>query len=103
MRLRTLLVGAIAIGAVAASPASAAELLRTDVTVPSAAERSCAERKLAGGEGYAQRTVVIPTAGAVAARLTAAQGDWDVAVFEADTGQAHAGLHWLNKNKIEKK
>jgi hypothetical protein len=91
MRLRTLVVLVIAIGAVAASPASAAELLRTDVTVPSAAARSCTERPLAGGEGYTQRTVVMPTAGGVAARLTAAQGDWDLAVFEADTGQVVAG------------
>jgi Zinc carboxypeptidase len=91
MRLRTLMVLVIAIGAVAASPASAAELLRTDVTVPSAAARSCTERQMAGGEGYTQRTVVMPTAGSVAARLTAAQGDWDLAVFEADTGQVVAG------------
>ena len=61
MRLRTLLVGLIAVGAGAgAGPASAAELLRADVAVPSAVERSCTERQLAGGEGYTQRTVAMP-------------------------------------------
>jgi Zinc carboxypeptidase len=92
MRLRSAVVGLIAIGAGAgAGPASAAELLRADLAVPSAVERSCTERELVGGEGYAQRTVVMPAAGAVAARLTAAEGDWDLAVLEADTGQVVAG------------
>jgi zinc carboxypeptidase len=101
MRLRTLVILAIAMGAGAgAGPASAAELLRADVAVPSAVERSCTERKLAGGEGYAQRTVVMPTAGAVAARLTAAQGDWDVAVFEADTGQVVAGSAYRGAREL---
>jgi hypothetical protein len=81
----------IATGAVAASPASAAELLRDDVGAQDAVERSCTERRLSAGGGYAQRTVVMPAAGSVAARLTAAEGDWDLAVFEADTGQVVAG------------
>jgi hypothetical protein len=101
MRLRTLVILAIAMGAGAgAGPASAAELLRADVAVPSAVERSCTERTLAGGEGYAQRTVVMPTAGAVAARLTAAQGDWDVAIFEADTGQVVAGSAYRGAREL---
>jgi hypothetical protein len=100
MRLRTLVVVALAIAVFAASPASAAELLRTDVAVPSAAERSCTERKPAGGEGYTQRTVVMPTAGAVTARLTAAQGDWDLAVFEADTGQVVAGSAYRGAREL---
>jgi Zinc carboxypeptidase len=101
MRLRTLVILAIAMGAGAgAGPASAAELLRADVAVPSAVERSCTERRLAGGEGYAQRTVVMPTAGAVAARLTAAQGDWDVALFEADTGQVVAGSAYRGASEL---
>jgi hypothetical protein len=92
MRLRTAVVGLSPGGACAgAGPASAAELLRTDVTVPGAADRSCTERQPAGGDGYAQRTVVMPAAGAVAARLMAAEGDWDLAVFEADTGQVVPG------------
>src|SRR5918999_1318720 len=98
--LRTLVVVVLAMGAVAASPASAADLLRTDVTVPSAVDRSCTERELAGGEGYAQRTVVMPTAGAVAARLTAPEGDWDLAVFEADTGQVVAGSAYRGSREL---
>ena len=98
--LRTLVVVVLAMGAVAAGPASAADLLRTDVTVPSAVDRSCTERELAGGEGYAQRTVVMPTAGAVAARLTAPEGDWDVALFEADTGQVVAGSAYRGSREL---
>jgi hypothetical protein len=100
MRLGTLVVAVIAIGAFAASSASAAELLRANVAAPSAVERSCTERRLSGGEGYAQRTVVMPVAGAVAARLTAAQGDWDLAVFEADTGQVVAGSAYQGSREL---
>ena len=101
MRLRTLVVGLIAVGAGAgASPASAAELLSTDVTAGGAVDRSCTERRPAGGEGYAQRTVVMPTAGAVAARLTAAEGDWDLAVFEADSGQVVAGSAYRGAREL---
>jgi Zinc carboxypeptidase len=101
MRLRALVVGLIAVGACAgAGPASAAELLRANTAVPSAVERSCTERKLVGGEGYAQRTVVMPAAGAVAARLTAAGGDWDLAVFEADGGQVVAGSAYRGAREV---
>jgi Zinc carboxypeptidase len=75
----------------AASPAAAAELLRTDVSAASAVDRSCTERELSGGTGYVKESVHMPDAGAVVARLTAAGGDWDVAIFEADSGQVVAG------------
>jgi hypothetical protein len=74
-----------------ASPAAAGELLRKDVTAGSAVDRSCTAGKLSAGEGYAQETVTMPAAGSVVARLAAASGDWDVAVFKANGGQAVAG------------
>jgi Zinc carboxypeptidase len=83
-----------------ASPAAAAELLRTNVSAGSAVDRSCTERQLSGGSGYAQRTVIMPTAGAVTARLTAASGDWDVAVFEAGNGQVVAGSAYRGAREI---
>jgi Zinc carboxypeptidase len=84
----------------ASAPASAAELLRANVGTANAVDRSCAERKLNGGSGYAQRTVVMPVPGAVEARLTAAEGDWDLAVFEADTGQVVAGSAYRGAREV---
>jgi hypothetical protein len=81
-------VGALLAGA---APASAGDLLRKDVTAASAVDRSCTQGKLAGGAGYAQETVTMPAAGSVVARLAAASGDWDVAIFKADTGAVVAG------------
>jgi hypothetical protein len=87
--------GAVAVAVcavlVGACPASAADLLRKDVVVGSAVERSCTASKLSGGSGYVQQTVTMPVSGAVVANLLAASGDWDVAIFKADTGQVVAG------------
>ena len=84
---------AVAVGAVlvGACPASAADLLRKDVTVASAVDRSCTQGKLSSGAGYVQQTVTMPTAGSVTAQLMAASGDWDVAIFKAENGQVIAG------------
>ncbi len=84
---------AVAVAAllVGAGQASAADLLRKDVTVASAVDRSCTDAKLSGGAGYVQQTVTMPTAGSVVAKLVAASGDWDVAIFKADSAQAVAG------------
>ncbi|MEA2362846.1 MAG: hypothetical protein QOD71_1991 [Thermoleophilaceae bacterium] len=81
-------VGALLAGA---GPASARDLLRKDVTAAGAVDRSCTAQKLSAGPGYAQETVTMPTAGSVVAHLVAASGDWDVAIFKADTGQVVAG------------
>ena len=85
---------AVAVGAalVGTCPASAAELLRKDVTVASAVDRSCTQGKLSSGAGYVQQNVTMPTAGSVTAQLMAASGDWDVAIFKAENGQVIAGL-----------
>ncbi len=74
-----------------ACPAYATDLLRKDVAVGSAVERSCTANKLSGGSGYIQETVTMPVYGSVVANLMAASGDWDVAIFKADGGQVVAG------------
>ncbi|MEA2401783.1 MAG: hypothetical protein QOK00_2186 [Thermoleophilaceae bacterium] len=81
-------IGALLAGA---GSASAADLLRKDVGVGSAVDRSCTAAKLSGGNGYAQETVTMPVSGSIVANLVAASGDWDVAIFNADTGRAVAG------------
>ncbi len=87
--------GAVALGLgvflAGACPAYAADLLRKDVVVGSAVERSCTAGKLSGGTGYVQQSVTMPVSGAVTANLMAASGDWDVAIFKADNGQVVAG------------
>jgi hypothetical protein len=90
----------VVVAAVAAAPASAAGLLSKQVSAGSAVDRSCTERTLSGGSGYAQETVTTPSAGAVTARLNAAGGDWDLAVLEADTGQVVAGSAYRGSREV---
>src|SRR5688572_9005680 len=68
------------------SLAGAAPLLDQTVTVPSAGAGDCAARP-ASGTGIVQRRVALPAGGAVAAKLAARSGDWDVAVFEGAGGR----------------
>ena len=84
---------ALAMGAFLAvsSPAYAIDLLRKDVTVGSALERTCAAKQLSSGAGFVQQTVTMPAYGSVVANLMAASGDWDVTIFKADNGQVVAG------------
>jgi hypothetical protein len=72
-----------------AAPASAAEVLNTSVTVDRPVLDSCIDR--AGGEGAVQRSVTAPDSGWLATRLEASGGDWDVAVFDADSGRQLGG------------
>ncbi|HEU0024474.1 MAG TPA: M14 family metallopeptidase [Thermoleophilaceae bacterium] len=83
-----------------AGTASAASLLTGPVSAASAVDRSCAQSKLSSGAGYVQRTVTMPSPGAVTARLNASGGDWDVAVFEADTGQVVAGSAYSGSREV---
>src|SRR4029453_1602787 len=76
---------------VAAVPAQAIDVLRKDVTVSSAVERSCAASMLSSGSGYTQQTVTMPVSGALRVNLMAASGDWDVSVFKADKNQVVGG------------
>jgi hypothetical protein len=70
----------------AAVPAQASELLAGPITAPQAAARECQARLADGAPGTVQRTVAMPSAGLVGARLTASAGDWDVAVFDRRSG-----------------
>lgn len=82
---------ALILSLTAASPAAAEELLSSSVTAAQAAPRSCqATLADAGTTGIAQRRVTLPSAGLVGARLTAAAGDWDVAIFDRRTGDVVA-------------
>ena len=84
----------------AATQASAAALLSKQVRAASAVDRCCTAGKLSSGSGYAQESVTMPSAGTVTARLTAAGGDWDLAVFEADSGQVVAGSAYRGSREL---
>lgn len=80
--------------------ASAAQLLSDTVSAAAAVDRSCTQTLLTSGQGYAQKSAVMPAAGEVRARLNASGGDWDLAVFEADTGQVVAGSAYRGAREV---
>lgn len=96
----TAIVAVLAVVLAAATPASAAELLGTSVVVPKEVPRSCIAHALSGGAGYAQRSVTVPAVGWVSARLQAASGDWDLALFDATTGRRVAGSTGFGASEV---
>jgi hypothetical protein len=80
---------AVAATLATAAPASAAELLGESVSVDRPVLRSCVDRP--GGDGAVQRSVTAPASGWLTARLRAAEGDWDVAVFDEQSGDQLGG------------
>ncbi|MDQ3742099.1 MAG: M14 family metallopeptidase, partial [Actinomycetota bacterium] len=83
--MRRILLAALAAALVLPASAPAAELLNQTLTVPAAGPSDCTTQ--ASGRGILQRRVDLAAPGAVAARLTADSGDWDVAIFEARNGR----------------
>ena len=75
---------------VAAGPVSAAELLSQTVSAASAVDKSCTSGARSGA-GVAQKRFTMPAAGWVTAQLTAAGGDWDVAIIDTADGHVVAG------------
>src|SRR5687767_5412869 len=69
---------------------SAASAAPFTVTADSAALGRCHEH-LASGPSVVRRTVTQPRTGLARATLRAAGGDWDLAIFDAQTGRRVAG------------
>ena len=92
---------ALAGTALSANAASAADVLSTTVSVGSAVDRSCTDKRLTNGEGYAQRSVTAPATGSVTARLDGeGAGDWDLAVFDGDSGRLVAGSAYSGMSEV---
>ena len=94
--LRRAFAAPIAAGALAAvlapSQAAAGPILSTTLSAGQAVERTCVDRVLRGGEGYAARTVTAPDTGVLTARLTgSAPGDWDLGLYDARSGRRLGG------------
>ena len=84
---------ALALALLLAPAAHAANLLTADLRTSGKRAASCLTP--AGGSGVVRRSVTADANGLVRARLRAAAGDWDVAIFDASgrrvAGSAHFG------------
>ena len=80
-----------------AAPAQAA--IKQDVKSAAAVDRSCHDRYVDGAAGTQSVTTTAPDTGLVRARLSG-QGDWDLGVFEANSGRAVAGSAGFASNEL---
>ena len=79
---------ALALAALLASApgASAGGLLSQTVAAATATDKSCTTGQRTG-TSVAQRHVVMPLGGEITASLTAANGDWDLAIIDPSDGR----------------
>ncbi len=82
------------------APADGASLLSATVSSATAVERDCFEKRLSSGAGYAVRQVDPPARGLVQARLEAAGGDWDLALFDGKTGSSVAAASGFGDTEV---
>ncbi|MBA2349984.1 MAG: hypothetical protein H0V81_17045, partial [Solirubrobacterales bacterium] len=77
--------------AASATPAAANDLLSETLSSSATTGRYCTDG-LTSGPGVLQRELAMaPASGSVAAVLSASRGDWDVAIFDKQTGKRVAG------------
>ena len=82
-----------------AGPASAAGLLSQPVSAASAVDKSCTSGERSGA-GVAQKRVTMPAGGEVVARLTAASGDWDLAIVDPSDHRVVAGSAYSGAREV---
>jgi hypothetical protein len=80
-------------------PASAAGLLSQPVTAATAVNKPCTSGQRSGA-GVAQQRFVVPAGGEVTARLTAASGDWDLAIIDPSDGRLVAGSAYEGADEV---
>ena len=90
---------ALAIALVLAVPASAADLLSQTVSAASAVDKSCTSGERSGA-GVARRSFTMPAGGEVTARLTAASGDWDLAIVDPSDHRMVAGSAYSGASEV---
>jgi hypothetical protein len=73
-----------------AGPAAASDLLSQTVSAASASDKSCTSGERSGA-GVAQKSFTMPAGGEVTARLSAASGDWDLAIIDPTDHRVVAG------------
>jgi hypothetical protein len=82
-----------------AAPASAAGLLSQTVTAASAVDKSCTHGERSGA-GVARKSFTMPAGGEVTARLTAASGDWDLAIVDPSDHRMVAGSAYSGATEV---
>jgi hypothetical protein len=99
---RPFLVVAVVAAALYALPATAGAdgLLSTTLSAGSSAYRECASRAVTGATSVVSRQVAAPMSGIVSAKLNAAGGDWDLAIFESATGRTVGGSAGFNSVEV---
>ncbi|MDQ3768082.1 MAG: M14 family metallopeptidase [Actinomycetota bacterium] len=81
--------------------ASGATLLRAPLTgVKDSVDRTCAAKPLGDVAGVVTRKLTAPSLGMVNARLSGGKGDWDLAVFDAATGDVVAGSSHAGSREV---
>jgi hypothetical protein len=89
-RLGVVTVSLAALVLLVSTPGAAAQSLSTTVSAADAVDRSCTDGERSGS-GVAKRSLTALAPGIVSARLSDASGDWDLAVFDGQTGATVAG------------
>jgi hypothetical protein len=85
----------------ALAPAARADsLLFTSVSVGEAVDRDCTNHALGGAAGVDSLSITAPHLGVVQARLDGAQGDWDLAVIDAQSGATVAGSAYRGATEV---
>ena len=79
------LVGGTLVALAAAQPAGATTIFSSSLRAPVAKKRTCEAQLVSGARGVVVRRVTAADTGFLRARLGARRGDWDLAVFDADT------------------
>ena len=83
-----------------ATTASAQELLATTVSAADAAPRVCTSRLVDAGPSLAHRAASAPGDGWLTARLDAAEGDWDLAIFDRTGDELVAGSSSFGPSEV---
>src|SRR6188768_3963151 len=100
MTLRRWIGPAVALACLAsAAPASASGLLSQTVAAASALDKSCTSGQRSG-TSVAQRRVVMPLGGEITASLSAASGDWDLAIIDPSDGRIVAGSAYEGADEV---
>lgn len=70
------------------------------ISVGRVVDRACTVRELTGAPGAASRTLTSPVLGWMDVRLSAASGDWDLAIFDAETGTLISGSAYSGADEL---
>jgi hypothetical protein len=92
--------GLLAVGAFAAVLTFSAPATASTLTAEDAVDTACSTGDRSGEAGVASEKVSVPGVSTVQATLTGAEGNWDLAVLESDTGRVVAASSYASGDEI---